>query len=440
MIDTIYTLIGVYLDVFILYIYLEKCKTKISKYQIVLLFSLYGVINTILDIFEVLYAAKLVLCIPLCVCVILLAFHGISWFDALKYAIIFFTLLKVGELLVIPITVLSEGIYDIDFVCVEMHLSIRFFRKMISRVITIILIKSIGRYWHTNHIKKNKIEQILLHFPLLFAFTISVIVEHYFNDIEKLDRRDAMSILIMVSILLFVYILTSMRLLEINIIMQQQEKQIFDFQHMHEMQYWFYEEKSKYENELRRIRHDLKNHLLLIKNMREVGNINYYQRLLDLVSNENVIISGCIVFDILINEKKKIAEQQKIFFEVIITKNISCINYIQEWDLCLIFGNLIDNAMENAVKVECPKITVNLDIINKFFIMIISNTYDSNKIRKVRGVFLTTKENTDKHGMGLKSVEAAIDKYDGYLEIEYDQSLFRVKVLIPINNNAKKAI
>ncbi len=440
MICVMHTLVCAYLDIFILHMYLKKYKIKISKLGVVLLFLPYSAIYITLNAYEALYAIKLVLCILLCVCIIWRAYQGIISLNVLKYTTIFFALLGIGELLVILIIILSDGVYEIKLFCIKTITLENFFVIVVSRVITITLIKCIDRYWHKNEVKESYTEQIFWQFMLLIIFIILIMGKHYLIDIGKHDKKDTMSIIITIFILLFICIFTRIRLLKINVIIQQQEKQIVDLQHIHEMQYRFYEERTKQENELRSIRHDLKNHLLLIKDMYEVGNVDYYQRLLDIVSNEDVIISGCIVFDILVNEKKKIAEQQKILFEVIIIKNISCINYIEEWDLCLIFGNLIDNALENAVKVESPKITVNLDIINNFFIMIISNTYDSSKIRKTRSGFLTTKEDADKHGMGLKSVEAAIEKYDGYLKFEYEQSLFRVKVLIPISNNIKKVI
>lgn len=424
------------MDIFILHMYLKKYEIKISKLRDVLLFLAYGAIYITLNAYEALYVIKFVLCILLCSCVVWLAYQRIIRFDVFKDTVYFFTLLGIGKLLVILIIILSEGVYEIELFCPKMIT----FAMVFSSVITIFLIKCINRYWNKIEDKKSNIEQIILQFLLFIKFTILIIGKQYMIDMEKHDKKDTMSILIITFILLLMCTLTSMRLLKKNVIIQQQKKQITDLRHMHEMQYLFYEERTKHENELKSIRHDLKNHLLLIKDMGEVGNIHYYQRLLDLVSNEDVIISGCSVFDILINEKKKIAEQQKIIFEVTIIKNISCINYIEEWDLCIIFGNLIDNAMENAAKAEEPQITVNLDIINKFFFMIISNTYDSSKIKKSRDGFFTTKEDADKHGIGLKSIEATIEKYDGCLMIENDPSLFSVKVLIPISKNTKKAI
>ena len=439
MIDFLCTLIGVYTDVLILYIFLDKYEEKISKMAVRILFASYGAINILMNMYEVEYIIRLCLCVFLSICIILLAYQQISLINAIKCIVTFFTLLGIGELLVIPIMILFQGVYDIELFYSETLTSAWAFTLIVSRSITLILIKGLGKYWYKNEIKKTKIERVLLYFPLFMAFFTAVVIERYLIDIEKLDKQDLISVLIIVSVLLLAFTLTHMKLMEKNIIMQQQEKQIVELQHRNEVQYLYYEEKSKYENEIKRIRHDLKNHLLLIKDMKEVGNNNdYYHDLLDIVSNDDVINSGCNVFDVLINEKRKQAKQDKIVFEVFVIKNIECLNNIEERDLCSIIGNLLDNAVENASKVENAKITINADIINNFFVLHISNTYDSKRIKKSNGKFLSTKENANMHGIGLQSVQMASEKYDGLIKIDHDQSVFKVELMLPLNNEWTK--
>lgn len=438
MVDFLCTLIGVYTDVLILYIFLDKYEEKISKMAIRILFASYGVINIILNMYEVEYIIKLCLCVVLSICIILLAYQYISLSNAIKCIVAFFTLLGIGELLVIPIMIWCKGIYDIEIFYSETLTSAWAFTLIVSRSITLILIKGLGKYWYKKEVKKTKIERVLIYFPLFMAFFTAVVIERYLIDIEKMDKQDLVSVLIIISVLLLAFTLTHMKLLEKNIVMQQQEKQIVELQHRNEVQYLYYEEKNKYENEIKRIRHDLKNHLLLIKDMKEVSNKNYYTDLLDIVSNDDVINSGCNVFDVLINEKRKQAKQDKTIFEVYVMKNIECLNNIEERDLCSIFGNLLDNAIENASKVENAKISINVDIINNFFVLFISNTYDSKRIKKSNGRFLSTKENVNMHGIGLQSVQMALEKYDGLIKIDHDQLVFKVELMLPLNNKWTK--
>lgn len=438
MTDIMCTLIGVYTDVFILYAYLDVCKTKISKSKIIALFAVYGVINVILNVLEVNYIVKLSLCIFLCICIILAAYQEMNLFDAIKYTITFFTLLGIGELLIIPMTILGKEVYDIDLLYSESNTLTWILTLIISRIITIILIRIVGRYWYKIRIKTNKIEKILLYFPLLMSFVLAVVVSDYLMNIDKFNKQDLMTVLTIVSVLLMAFTITNMKILEKNIIMRQQEKQITDLEHQNEMQYLFFEEKNKYETEIKRIRHDLKNHLLLIKDMNQIQAKDYYEGLLEAVSSEDKIDSGCNVFDVLINEKRKNAEQKDIHFDVCIIKNISCINYIENRDLCSIFGNLIDNAIENAAKVTNAKILIKVDVINSFFVMIISNTYNHSMIKKENKKFLTTKEDYEMHGIGLESVKMSIEKYEGHIKIVENASVFKVEIMLPINYDSAK--
>ena len=96
----------------------------------------------------------------------------------------------------------------------------------------------------------------------------------------------------------------------------------------------------------------------------------------------------------------------------------------------VILGNLLDNAIEAASKVNGDK-KINVVIYyekNNLYINI-NNTYngeiifDGNKYK-------TTNENKIDHGIGLSSIENALKKYDGEIEISYTESLFTVKVLM----------
>lgn len=141
--------------------------------------------------------------------------------------------------------------------------------------------------------------------------------------------------------------------------------------------------------------------------------------------------SGCHIFDILVNEKSQIAKEKGINIEVNITSDISAINIVDEVDLCAIIGNLLDNAIEGSLKVSSPKIIINADIINKFFVLIIKNKYYRKPVVH-RNLLVTYKEDDWKHGIGLMSVKESIGKYDGCFKYEWDNEFFCAKVLIPL--------
>lgn len=431
-VDLVCTFIGVYTDVIVLYMFLTQYEINGSKIGKISLFAGFGLINILMNVLEVPFMLKLSISIISCVIIIMLLCADVTWFGSIRCTITFYTLLGIGELFVIPIMILFEGIYDIDLFYSETITSIWVLTLVLSRIITIVFIKIMGKFLYRNENKTTIIEKLLIYSPLALAFSSDIIVEHYLINIEQFDMEDITSVLIILAIILMAFTITYIKFLERSILARQQEKQIIELEHRNEMQYMLYEERNKYGNEIKRIRHDLKNHLLLVKDNNEIKNTVYYDELLDIVENDEVISSGCNVFDVLINEKKKIAEGSGITFAVLVVKDIACLNYIKERDLCSIFGNIIDNAIESAAGMVNASVEVKTDVINSFFYMYVKNTFNNKKIRTVGGHFFTTKQDRSIHGIGLNSVKIALEKYDGCMKIDYDDTTFEVEIMIPL--------
>lgn len=58
------------------------------------------------------------------------------------------------------------------------------------------------------------------------------------------------------------------------------------------------------------------------------------------------------------------------------------------------------------------------------------NTLDKDKIRRVKGKFISTKTNAENHGLGLYSVERIVEKYHGYLECNNNDEIFLQKIIL----------
>jgi len=111
--------------------------------------------------------------------------------------------------------------------------------------------------------------------------------------------------------------------------------------------------------------------------------------------------------------------------------------HINDVDLCIIFGNLLDNAIEavNHLPLEKKIITVRIrydgekDGGGNLFIRI-KNPHLNVLSKGGLGGFLTSKHNQDKHGLGLYSVKRTLEKYDGTLDIVSDEKEFVATALI----------
>jgi sensor histidine kinase regulating citrate/malate metabolism len=105
-------------------------------------------------------------------------------------------------------------------------------------------------------------------------------------------------------------------------------------------------------------------------------------------------------------------------------------------DLCSVFGNALDNAIESALKIDdLEKRLIKIAIYskNKLLLIRIENFF-LNPLQIFNGNFLTTKKDTQYHGYGLKSIKSIVEKYGGSVSITTNNNWFRLVILIPIPN------
>lgn len=139
--------------------------------------------------------------------------------------------------------------------------------------------------------------------------------------------------------------------------------------------------------------------------------------------------TGIEVLNLMLNYEIEQAEEKAI--------NVDCAVEayhcpVDETELCIIIGNLFDNAIE-AVKDlqdEHRQIDFSVQNPNGIFRIEISNPYEGER-RKIEHHYLTTKkQNTETHGLGLMSVQKIVEKYDGLMEISDKDNVFRVVVTL----------
>lgn len=113
--------------------------------------------------------------------------------------------------------------------------------------------------------------------------------------------------------------------------------------------------------------------------------------------------------------------------------------FIDMMDICSIFGNAIDNAIECVEKIadqnmRLIKLTVRTQ--NRFLLIRVENCTDK-AIDLNGGQPATTKENKESHGYGIKSIRKAAEKYGGCMTLEQQDGWFIMTVLIPLAEENK---
>ena len=131
-----------------------------------------------------------------------------------------------------------------------------------------------------------------------------------------------------------------------------------------------------------------------------------------------------MALDALLSTKKALAESKDILFnlKVQIPERLP----IEPLDLCVIFGNALDNAIEACDKIsEKREIDVTIAMQNDFlFCKIINTAQRGGTISK------TSKADKNNHGFGLENIKTALAKYDSKPQIEYDDNKFTLKFVI----------
>ena len=109
------------------------------------------------------------------------------------------------------------------------------------------------------------------------------------------------------------------------------------------------------------------------------------------------------------------------------------LNQIHVMDICTIFGNALDNAIEYEAQVTTAEkrlIHVTVSQKNNFICVVIENYFEGEL--EFDGHFpSTTKADKRYHGYGLKSICYAVEKYEGYMNVEVTDNWFRLEILFP---------
>lgn len=188
--------------------------------------------------------------------------------------------------------------------------------------------------------------------------------------------------------------------------------------------------------DMRGWRHDYHNHMQVMKAQLSMGNYNGMEAYLDKLEKEldkvdTLVKSGNLMADAILNSKLTLARRHEIPIncKAKLPEQIS----VEDVDLCVILGNLLDNAIEACEQVEEGSrfLRIYLSVNKGQFYLSIQNSAkeepdfeERNYISKKRG----------NHGLGMKRVKAAVDKYHGYLNLANEPGIFASEVTMPLTD------
>ena len=196
-----------------------------------------------------------------------------------------------------------------------------------------------------------------------------------------------------------------------------------------------YAEVENMYKQVRGWRHDYKNHIQTLKAYMSFGEhekINDYLDKLDedLTSVDTVIKTGNIMTDAILNSKISLAFSKKISVnaKAAVPKDIN----ISDIDLCVIIGNLLDNAIEACESIAGGEkfIRIFIGMKNTQLYMVFTNAAPGKKLLKSGGIFRSRKG--ENHGFGLMRIDKTVEKYGGFIDRNSEDGAFTTEILLPV--------
>lgn len=207
-----------------------------------------------------------------------------------------------------------------------------------------------------------------------------------------------------------------------------------NIQRMLKSQYEQYRNYQENMEQLRIQRHDLKHHITLLRAESDARKREDWLDAMEQELNAGDVIdpTGNQVLDVILSAKKQIMKKGEVHFTCV--ADGALLNFMHVTDICTIFGNALDNAIESVLMVEdTEKRVIHLSLIqrNHFLFIQVRNFCEKEPVRKGKE-FLTSKKEKQGHGYGLKSIRYSTEKYNGNITAEYKDSWFELGILIPI--------
>lgn len=178
--------------------------------------------------------------------------------------------------------------------------------------------------------------------------------------------------------------------------------------------------------------HDMKNQIEILKHLSssdQQANFEQIEKAIniygDIATTENETMN------IVLTEKSLICNNNQIKFTYMIDgENMA---FIKPVDLSFLFGNILDNAIDAQLKEQAENRIIRLNVSRKQqFLCIHMENYCSRKVKFIDGLPLTNKKDKTVHGYGIKSIKYIVEKYEGSLNFNVEDNLFKVNIIIPI--------
>lgn len=189
--------------------------------------------------------------------------------------------------------------------------------------------------------------------------------------------------------------------------------------------------RSQYQ-EIRQIRHDIKQHLDAVSGLQLEGKIDAAQKYISEISSgleslEIFMDVGNDFVNAILNSKLSIAKSRGI---EVLCNSSSEVGGINEYDLCNLIGNMLDNAIEATEKTSDNAVVEVSIHSDKYKLMITVSNSILQSVLNSNLELKTTKRKSELHGFGVKSIRTIAEKYGGSVDFYEENLIFFCRVIL----------
>ncbi len=194
----------------------------------------------------------------------------------------------------------------------------------------------------------------------------------------------------------------------------------------------YYKELLQKDNETKQFRHDMLNHLACLIGYLEDGEneraMEYVQEMTGTARNfTKRILTGNDTIDIVAADVFRQEEEVRLDWQGRFPQE----SVISDMDLCILFSNLLKNALEatRLYKGDLKEVTVLVKGLPPTYFIYVKNPCNQ-QLKRDGNKFLTIKKDKENHGFGMLNIEQVIKKYGGTIAYDYKAPFFTVSICL----------
>lgn len=268
---------------------------------------------------------------------------------------------------------------------------------------------------------------------LIFISVISLItaIALFFQSSMSLYVRGVINIIVSLGVLMLNFFMYYLFTRSKRLAVTEKEKELLEQKSAFEIEK--FSELEKLQRNIDILRHDMKNHLSVAQRLMSVDGEKareYIQEVTEEITRNSPDFGGNTVVDAVLHGK--LLKARELGIELDISLNMDKDVAVDKMDLCSIFSNALDNAIE-AQASPGPGRYVMLSTRQKdsFLSIKVVNPCCGMLKTDTNRKILSTKAGGN-HGIGLKSIARVVEKYDGQLDYRLEDGLFSLSIIMNV--------